>query len=420
MEEFCFTCHIGENYKQQSPHKQLDDKGEIIEVRCLFCHQTLPDPENTDSIEDVTFKGDLSRYCVSCHGRFKKPHPARADHMVELKDYMKDSLTALFKDRGVVLPVQNDTVNCSTCHNPHEKGVIKRGATKHGSGEEYFLRLDKGYDLCVSCHADKHFEKLPGKNKESEPRLTSSRRMGLVPHKPWNEKKCRMCHVATVENREKPEAVSICFQEGCHNREMLESAFTHPKDMLGYSISCYLCHDSHASSYGGLLRYDQKELCRSCHPHLKGAAREPYQPLETNPEAEERVKKTAKEDDQKPEAEKEKFDMAGIFRKIEVQHSLYIDFLKTTDIPRENACGFCHNPGHQEQVKNMPLSACSSCHMFVQEIMSEAISGPVNVHQEFTSKKCSKCHDAHSAPYEHLLKLYHKLEQYSRTPYRPE
>ncbi len=153
---------------------------------------------------------------------------------------------------------------------------------------------------------------------------------------------------------------------------------------------------------------------------MKGSAREPYKPLVTNPAAEETGKKPAKTADQKPEAEKEKFDMVEVFRKIEIQHSLYIDFLKTTDIPRENACGFCHNPDHQEQVKNIPLSACSSCHMFVEEIMSEAVSGPVNIHQEFVSKKCSKCHDAHSAPYEHLLKLYHKLEQYTRTPYRPK
>ena len=120
MTDFCFSCHSGREYQQHSPHLQLNTQGEIIEDRCLFCHRTFPDQALTDTIENVTFKGDLSLYCLGCHARQKKLHPARADHKGQITDSMKKSLAVLLEERGVALPLNNDTIICATCHNPHE------------------------------------------------------------------------------------------------------------------------------------------------------------------------------------------------------------------------------------------------------------------------------------------------------------
>jgi predicted CXXCH cytochrome family protein len=51
--------------------------------------------------------------------------------------------------------------------------------------------------------------------------------------------------------------------------------------------------------------------------------------------------------------------------------------------------------------------------------MSESVSAAVNIHQEFVTKKCSRCHDPHSSPYEHMLQLDKELDWYKRKPYNP-
>ena len=112
-----------------------------------------------------------------------------------------------------------------------------------------------------------------------------------------------MCHVATVENREKPKAMSICFQEGCHNREIVEKEFVHIKNIDG---NCYLCHAPHATSNKKLLIQPQLELCRSCHPLLKGSEETSLMPLEIKAAEENADEPPVKPEDLQQSAEKEK------------------------------------------------------------------------------------------------------------------
>ena len=416
MTDFCFSCHSGREYQQHSPHNQLNTQGEIIEDRCLFCHRTFPDQALTDTIENVTFKGDLSLYCLGCHARQKKLHPARADHKGQISDSMKKSLAVLLEERGVALPLNNDTIICATCHNPHEKGVVKREAAKYGAGDKYFMRLDKNYDLCVSCHADKSLEQLSGEQKIAGQGLPVTGTKQLSYHKAWKEKKCRMCHVATVENREKPKAMSICFQEGCHNREIVEKEFVHIKNIAG---DCYLCHAPHATSNKKLLIQPQLELCRSCHPLLKGSEETGLMPLEIKAAEENAAEPPVKPEDLQQSAEKEKRFKKKTSKKSKVSHTVYSDFIQTIDIPRKQACGFCHSVTHREYAETISLKTCAQCHIFVQRTMSESALAAVNIHQEFVTKKCSRCHDPHSSPYEHMLQLDKELDWYKRKPYNP-
>jgi hypothetical protein len=51
---------------------------------------------------------------------------------------------------NVILPtVPRGRVTCSTCHNPHQKGVIQSTAAAKGSDSKGKLRLP---NICFACH----------------------------------------------------------------------------------------------------------------------------------------------------------------------------------------------------------------------------------------------------------------------------
>ena len=86
-------------------------------------------------------------------------------------------------------------------------------------GEEAFLRLNRGRDLCVACHADK------------QPRAVARKRIlgaadgpqkVLSTHQPAAENKCKLCHAVSPQERRMPEPMNFCFGQGCHQTEMLE------------------------------------------------------------------------------------------------------------------------------------------------------------------------------------------------------
>jgi hypothetical protein len=153
--DICFKCHNPEAYGQQSPHIQLDNNGEVIESRCLFCHSSRPDVE-VKGIRPKMFKGDVSTFCYGCHAGKEENHPVGVTHLgrdpsEERRDCIKKTEK---QEKGLILPLYEDRLFCGTCHNPHQKGVLK-GAASSGAGKQHKLRLPKGYEMCVACHCDK-------------------------------------------------------------------------------------------------------------------------------------------------------------------------------------------------------------------------------------------------------------------------
>ena len=55
------------------------------------------------------------------------------------------------KKNNIVLPLEpgSGKVFCGTCHNPHEKGVIKLKAAAKGADANKRLRMQK---ICKNCH----------------------------------------------------------------------------------------------------------------------------------------------------------------------------------------------------------------------------------------------------------------------------
>jgi predicted CXXCH cytochrome family protein len=418
---FCFLCHRQEEYKKTNPHKQRDEQGNIVEGRCLFCHQSLPDPVQVKNIGEVTFKSELALYCVNCHPQQKTEHPARANHLIPLPDFLSESLPGRLAALQVELPLDGDRIFCGTCHNPHEKGVIQRKEALHGAGEEFFLRLNGGYVLCVTCHKDKTLVQSEDQIDQKE-ELPDIHRQFLSTHKPVAENKCKLCHVITPENRERPRAMFLCFKEGCHKTEIVDKEFAHEKTVVE---NCYLCHRSHSSVFEKLLKDNKEGLCRSCHPLLRDkrqvVARETENGKETErtsengdlsldvtPEGNGGEERVSEDTAPVPEGQSGEEQVPGLslkeYEKSSKEHTVFTEYLKITPVPEGSECGFCHSPYHKAEIGQLEMETCAKCHMFVHGILSRASAVPLTLHEAFQEKSCTACHDAHSAPYPYLLK----------------
>ncbi len=152
--DICYRCHVRETYERMSPHDQLDENGEVIESKCLFCHSSRPDV-NVVGIDKVKFAGDVSEFCYGCHPGKEENHPVNVTHHGRLpsKGRLK-CIKISEKKRKLLLPLYNGEVFCGTCHNPHQEGVQK-GVAATGAGTVNRLRLTGGYEICVACHCDK-------------------------------------------------------------------------------------------------------------------------------------------------------------------------------------------------------------------------------------------------------------------------
>ena len=153
----CFKCHLRDQYTAINPHIMLDSGGNILEVHgktvCLLCHTIKPNPE-VDRTPDVRFRADVGFLCWRCHssmtGQFFSHHFLQRFSKVTVKN-----LRNAEKKYDVILPVDaRKRLTCSTCHNPHQKGVIVNSAARKGAGDPLRLRLPK-QDLCTSCHPTK-------------------------------------------------------------------------------------------------------------------------------------------------------------------------------------------------------------------------------------------------------------------------
>jgi hypothetical protein len=57
-------------------------------------------------------------------------------------------------ENNVNLPLLNrDRITCSTCHNPHQRGIIQNPIAAAGADAYAKLRLPKK-EICYGCHAN--------------------------------------------------------------------------------------------------------------------------------------------------------------------------------------------------------------------------------------------------------------------------
>jgi len=148
--DICVKCHSEDTYEIFNPHIQLNENGDVIKEKCVYCHIKKPD-EIRANYQDVKFVLSLRLLCPGCH-YFRRSHPANANHLLKPSAETLAMMKEVRQEFGIILPLDNNgEVVCITCHNPHEKGVIpaeRFGA--RGASEEFRHRLPG--KMCLACH----------------------------------------------------------------------------------------------------------------------------------------------------------------------------------------------------------------------------------------------------------------------------
>jgi len=145
-EKFCYRCHLEDRDVKNNPHNQVDPFGRIREESCRFCHRNKPDagrrgPANLEMV------GEETVVCAGCHQT--RPHPD-VEHNVPITPAMAKRKEEYEARHKVSIPVgRNGIINCSTCHNPHAKGVLKEEAGV-GAGSKW--RVPDFREVCAPCH----------------------------------------------------------------------------------------------------------------------------------------------------------------------------------------------------------------------------------------------------------------------------
>jgi hypothetical protein len=148
--DFCYQCHDKASYKMLDIHTQLNADGKLMVETCLYCHTAKPD-ENRARYEDVKFIGDLEMMCQRCHA-IQGNHAGNFNHLVKPSAKALARMQTMEKKFGIVLPLdKNGQLTCITCHNPHDKGVIRaESPAARGAGSKHRQRLPGR--LCIECH----------------------------------------------------------------------------------------------------------------------------------------------------------------------------------------------------------------------------------------------------------------------------
>lgn len=149
--EFCFKCHNQRDYEAFDPHKQVDQKGDIVHATCFYCHSEPPAQFDSRS-QALKFIGEFGLLCQRCH-MIKGNHSGNVEHYGKVpKAKTLRRMKRMESTHRVILPLdQKGRVTCVTCHNPHARGVIDatRPAAK---GTDVKSRHRLSGNMCVICH----------------------------------------------------------------------------------------------------------------------------------------------------------------------------------------------------------------------------------------------------------------------------
>lgn len=152
----CFQCHDRDINTRTDPHVMFDRSGRIRTVDgqpvCLMCHRTVPDQSRGRSV--VNFRADVAFLCWRCHppmgGGFFSSH-----FLVKPSKKARRQMRKTERDNGIAFPLLNrNRITCSTCHNPHQDGVILYGPAQAGADTHDKLRLPP-QRICEGCHGIK-------------------------------------------------------------------------------------------------------------------------------------------------------------------------------------------------------------------------------------------------------------------------
>jgi len=158
---FCYQCHDKGAYKKLNPHDQISDKGVLNNEKCLICHIKVPQQHTglPSAATNLHLDSNREEICLNCH-RWQ-PHPGGnmtffsggkpPNHLVVPSQTILARLNEMTRKNNIGMPLEPGTgrVYCATCHNPHERGVIKNASLAKGADEKKRLRSKQ---ICINCH----------------------------------------------------------------------------------------------------------------------------------------------------------------------------------------------------------------------------------------------------------------------------
>jgi predicted CXXCH cytochrome family protein len=150
--DFCLQCHIQELFSKVNVHEQLTENGDIRTEMCAGCHFVLPEDDGDPTLT-TGWDVDPKEFCLLCHrkGIYTKDHPA-GPHLVEPS---RDTLYTLLDAEnriGAPLPLYEDRITCSTCHDPHQNGVLTGHNEVDIASGKHGVRAMYREILCTGCH----------------------------------------------------------------------------------------------------------------------------------------------------------------------------------------------------------------------------------------------------------------------------
>lgn len=143
---FCQNCHKAATYQKLNPHIMLlPDSDQIVEDKCLFCHEKVLDRKAMARTSKPSLKTDQLSLCRDCHQQHKdamihshvglklSENMLAYMHVREvtgLKSNIGEQTVAQAKVAGHkpirMVPGPAGEIACTTCHNPHEQGVFPK------------------------------------------------------------------------------------------------------------------------------------------------------------------------------------------------------------------------------------------------------------------------------------------------------
>lgn len=163
---FCGKCHVETLHERYNPHVMLSDTGSVAEAACRFCHTADLDTSSQTRSKSAALHTEELTMCMGCHPQhidYFEPGHVGAVLPPEMKAQWARATglgpTIQGEALSGLLPLgAGDRVLCSTCHNPHQRGVfanervLSAGAIRpNRTAGLVALRLG-GKELCVACH----------------------------------------------------------------------------------------------------------------------------------------------------------------------------------------------------------------------------------------------------------------------------
>jgi hypothetical protein len=174
---FCATCHTQAPFKRLNPHRSLTPDLQMRGESCLFCHTQLLDRNTkvrTGKADLRMAEPDLCRSChIAGHVDYFEPGHTGTKIPPKMLAYMAAceiagptsrpdrELISRLRSTGArptqMLPDAEGRIVCTTCHNPHQKGVFPPDSViNYGAmqvvGQDHMISPVRGQQICLRCH----------------------------------------------------------------------------------------------------------------------------------------------------------------------------------------------------------------------------------------------------------------------------